>query len=69
MNYKSLILLVGVTTVVVVAGVYIYKKTKSDLPTFDEVTNTIILNGNSYNADGKLIKCVNAPCYDNLTNQ
>ena len=67
MNYKALILLVGVATVV--AGVYIYKKTKNDLPTFDEVTNTIIKNGNTYSADGKLIKCVNAPCYDNLTNQ
>lgn len=67
MNYKVLILLAGVTTLGV--GFYIYKKSKSDLPTFDEATNTIIKNGNSYNADGKLIKCVNAPCYDNLTNQ
>jgi hypothetical protein len=66
MNYKSLILLVGVATVV--AGVYVYKKTKNNLPIFDEATNTIKMNGNSYSANGKLIKCINAPCYDNLPN-
>lgn len=66
MNYKALILLVGTATVI--AGVYIYQKSKNDLPTFDEATNTIIQNGNSYGANGKLIKCVKAPCYDNLPN-
>lgn len=64
MNYKTLILLASVVAV----GVYIYKKIKNDLPTFDEVTNTIKMKGNAYNADGKLIKCVVAPCYDNLPN-
>ena len=64
MNYKALILLFGVTTVV--AGVYAYKKTKNNLPIFDEATDTIKMNGNSYGSNGRLIKCVNAPCYDNL---
>ena len=67
MNYKALILLVGAVTVV--TGVYIYQKRKGDLPIFDEATNTIESNGNSYDANGKLIKCVNAPCYDDLTKQ
>jgi hypothetical protein len=66
MNYKSLILLVSVATVV--AGVYVYKKTKNNLPIFDEATNTIIQNDNIYATNGKLIKCVNTPCYDNLPN-
>ena len=67
MNYKALILLVGAVTVV--TCVYIYQKTKNNLPTFDEATNTISQKDNTYGADGKLIKCVVAPCYDNLTNQ
>lgn len=67
MNYKALILLVGAVTVV--AGVYVYQKRKGDLPIFDEKTNTINQKGNTYSADGKLIKCVVAPCYDNLTQQ
>lgn len=67
MNYKALILLVGAVTIV--AGVYIYKKRKGDLPIFDEATNTINQKGNLYSADGKLIKCVVSPCYDDLTNQ
>jgi hypothetical protein len=66
MNYKALILLVGVATVV--AGVYVYQKRKDDLPSFDEATNTIKMKGNTYSAEGKLIKCVIAPCYDNLPN-
>ena len=66
MNYKALILLFGVATIGV--GLYIYKKSKNDLPTFDESTNTIKMKGNTYSADGKLIKCVVAPCYDNLPN-
>jgi hypothetical protein len=65
MNYKGLILLVGVATIGAVF--YIYKKSKNDLPIFDEATNTINQKGNTYSADGKLIKCVNAPCYDDLT--
>lgn len=67
MNYKALILLVGAVTVV--AGVYIYQKRKGDLPIFDETTNTISQKGNIYDANGKLIKCVVAPCYDDLTKQ
>jgi hypothetical protein len=67
MNYKALILLVGAVTVV--AGVYVYQKRKGDLPIFDETTNTINQKGNIYSADGKLIKCLVAPCYDNLTKQ
>jgi hypothetical protein len=66
MNYKALILLVGVATLSV--GFYIYKKSKNDLPTFDEGTNTIKMKGNTYSAKGVLVKCVVAPCYDNLPN-
>jgi hypothetical protein len=66
MNYKGLIILVSV--IAVGSAFYAYKKYKNDLPTFDEATNTIIKNGNSYGANGRLIKCVNAPCYDNLPN-
>lgn len=66
MNYKALILLTGIATVIAV--VYVRKKAKNDLPTFDKATNTIKMKGNSYNADGKLIKCFVAPCYDNLPN-
>jgi hypothetical protein len=67
MNYKALILLVGAITVVTV--VYVRKKAKDDLPFFDEATNTIRQKENIYSADGKLIKCVTAPCYDDLTKQ
>jgi hypothetical protein len=67
MNYKALILLVGAITVVAV--VYVRKKAKDDLPIFDEATNTIKQKGNTYNANGKLIKCVTAPCFDDLTKQ
>lgn len=66
MNYKELILLVGITTVIAV--VYVRKKAKNDLPTFDEATNTIKMKGNTYNSDGRLINCIIAPCYDNLPN-
>ena len=67
MNYKALILLAGAITVVAV--VYVRKKAKDDLPIFDEATNTIRQKENIYSADGKLIKCVTAPCYDDLTKQ
>jgi membrane carboxypeptidase/penicillin-binding protein len=67
MKYKGFILLLSVVAVGTVY--YMYKKKKSDLPTFDEATNTIIKNGNIYSANGKLIKCVNPPCYDDLTKQ
>jgi hypothetical protein len=67
MNYKALILLAGAITVVAV--VYVLKKEKDDLPFFNEATNTIRQKENIYSADGKLIKCVTAPCYDDLTKQ
>jgi hypothetical protein len=67
MNYKALILLAGAITVVAV--VYVRKKAKDDLPIFDEATNTIRQKENIYSANGKLIKCVTAPCYDDLTKQ
>lgn len=67
MNYKGFLVLVSIA--VIGTAYYIYKKNKNDMPTFDEATNTIIKNGNSYDANGKLIKCINAPCYDDLTRQ
>jgi hypothetical protein len=66
MNYKELILLVGIATVIAV--VYVRKKEKNDLPIFDEATNTIKMKGNTYSASGKLINCIIAPCFDNLPN-